>query len=474
MSTSSKLPIVVDLDETLVRTDTLIEEVMSKWHSAPATVLKSIINLPLSGRVTFKERINKEISLDPKLLPYNYDLIDFLKQEKNNGREIYLATASHVSMANTIATHIDIFDGVFATDNEVNLKGSKKAEFLTRRFGEKGFIYAGDSKADLPVWAHAESAILVSASNSLKKRIQTPILIEFSRENIYSQILKQMRVYQWIKNILVFVPMIAAGQLASSFNLLAAFICFLAFSFTASGVYILNDLLDLESDRKHHRKRTRPFASGSLSLQAGLLVSPLLFIIGLLLSYLVDPVLTAVIFGYFILTTWYSVHLKTLPLVDVFTLAALYSVRIVGGGVSTDTLPSTWLLSFSGCLFLSLAFLKRYIENSAAEENNIDLSRRGYDAGESMIQMNMGIAASFSSVIVFSIWLDSATFHQTYSNQLLLWLVTPLILLWQCRLWLAAFRKKMHDDPIVYTAKDRISWMIFGLSGVLYSLGLTI
>lgn len=474
----SMLPLAVDLDGTLLRTDTLWELLLSAARTNPWKTMQVLLGLPGASRAKFKSELAGIDEIDPSLLPYDSALLDYLQAEKRKGRRLVLATAAHRSIAEAVAEHLGLFDEVLATDGSVNLKGEAKAAALVERFGEGGFAYAGDSAADRAVWRRAGSALPVGDVERLSAGIGVAIERAFPRARVAPAVLlRQLRVYQWIKNVLVFVPATAAGTLFDYVNLVSGMIAFFAFCLVASGIYVVNDLLDVRADRTHPRKRTRPFASGDLPLQFGFVLAPVLIGAGLLLAAFSGPLLLAVLAGYVALTTWYSVHLKSQPLVDVFALAGLYSLRILGGGAATDIMPSTWLLSFSGCLFLSLAFLKRYVETDgrAAESGGRweRLPGRGYYQGESLILMLMGVAASFAAAVVFALWLDSAAFRQTYSHQFVLWLVTPLVLLWQCRLWLAAFRRNVHDDPIIYTAKDRISWIIFGTAGVLYVLGLT-
>lgn len=466
------LPLVLDLDGTLIRSDLLYEQALDLLRRKPVELFNALATSLFASKAALKDKIAKHAEIDPASLPYRDDLVDYARRAKENGRSVVLATASHQEVAHIVADHLGIFDAVFATDAKTNLKGSAKADRLSQEFGAGGFVYAGDSKADAAVWQKSGGAILVGKTDKLRKISSAETEVEFpDTDNKVLAIFKEMRIYQWVKNILVFVPMLAAGRIDDLGLWLTGIIAFMSFSLMASGVYILNDMLDLETDRKHPRKRLRPFASGALPIQIGFILAPALFLAGIGLSLIAGPALTGVLLAYAVLTSLYSIYLKTQPLVDVFTLACLYSVRVLGGGVATGVLPSIWLLSFSGLLFLSLAFLKRYHETEALGHAS-EKSRRGYHEGESLIQMQMGLSSGFASAIVFAIWLESNAFSATYSNQIALWLVTPLILLWQCRLWLAAFRNKMHDDPIVYTAKDRISWYIFALSGILYGVGL--
>lgn len=469
----SKLPLAVDLDGTLVRTDTLLEQILHFVRNSPLRGPLLIWLLFTLSKPQFKTTLAKWTELNPANLPYRQDFLDFIRREKKKGRVVVLATAAHISIARSVAAHLEIFDDVIATTAEYNVKGGNKSAVLEQKWGAGGFVYAGDSFADRSVWATAGGAILVGHPERLRKICPVPVEKEFTEDKpLLRVLLKEIRIYQWMKNILVFVPMLAAGQYANLYLYGSALMAFLGFSLMASSIYIINDLLDLDSDRQHHSKRLRPFASGELPLHFGFALSPLLFLLGTGLTYSINPYLTIVTISYGLVSIWYSFHLKTLLLIDVFTLAALYSVRVLGGGVATGYIPSTWLLSFSGLLFLSLAFLKRYVETAIAEKEETMMRRRGYFPGESQVQMQIGLAASFSATVVYSIWIDSTAFQQTYSNQIFLWLITPMILLWQCRLWFIAFRGQLHDDPIIFTATDKVSWCIFIVCLILYILSL--
>jgi 4-hydroxybenzoate polyprenyltransferase len=470
----NNLPIVVDLDETLILTDTLFESLLRLLRNTPWLGLKILLMIPFVSRSRFKVEVLKAYQLDPSLLPYNEELINYLKQQKAQGYKLVLASASNEKVVKSVADYLDIFNEYYGSSEKFNLKGKNKAGKLVELYGEGGFIYAGDSQSDIAVWSKASGAIVVGDAEKYARKAKVEVVAHFPSKNKLKFIVKQFRIYQWVKNVLVFVPLVSAGRILEIDLLVKCAICFFAFSLAASSAYVLNDLLDIDSDRQHPRKKERPFASGRLSLQFGMFACPALLLVSLLAAYWVDYRLAVAIFAYYALTTWYSFVLKTLPLVDIFTLAALYTLRVLAGSIACGLLVSTWLLSFSGCLFLSLAFLKRFTETDALTDKEIVSSRRGYNKEETQILMVMGIASAFAAVIVFSLWLDSESFAETYSNQLLIWMVLPLMLLWQCRMWLAASRGKMHDDPIVYTAKDRMSWLIFALCGLFYALGISI
>jgi 4-hydroxybenzoate polyprenyltransferase len=272
--------------------------------------------------------------------------------------------------------------------------------------------------------------------------------------------LKAIRPYQWVKNVLVFVPLLASGDFANLSSWLGAALCFAAFCSLASSIYLLNDISDLAADRMHPRNRRRPFASGALSLASGLALSPVLMIVGLILGWLSGAL--PLLLLYAVCSMAYNIRLKEQPLIDVFLLAALYTVRMVGGGEASAHPVSLWLLGFSSFLFLSLALIKRVSELHRLKlENKDGAARRGYMTIDKSILEMMGCSSTFASTVVLSLYIQSDTASLAYAWPGALWGVIPLILFWQCRLWLSTARGYMHDDPIVYAARDWVSWLVF-------------
>ena len=460
MASHARPVLCVDLDGTLVRTDTLVEMWLSVMRRNPLSAALSITWL-LKGKAYFKERLAMAAELDISHLPYNEELIEYLTTQKSAGRHLVLTTACHESVARSIADHIGLFDEVIASTKSRNLRGHAKASELASRFGRGRYSYAGNDVTDLPIWKDAASAIVVSPSDGLAGRIETEIEAHFpdSASRVHS-LIRSMRVYQWVKNSLVFVPVIAAGAILEPEALLGAFGAFIAFSLLASGVYIINDLADLPADRLHERKRNRPFASGELPLEWGLLAGPLFILAALLLGWAIAPLLVGVLVLYAIATTVYSFYLKTQPLVDVFTLAALYTLRIVAGGAATGYVPSIWLLSFSGFFFLSLAFLKRFVEMSETSGAGGEMMpRRGYYANEIVPLIAMGTASGFTSSVVLALYLNSTQAAAIYARPEYLWALVPIFLFLLCRIWLSGWRGYVDDDPIVYAARDWVSWI---------------
>jgi 4-hydroxybenzoate polyprenyltransferase len=468
-------PLCVDLDGTLAKTDLLIETVIN-------ALKKNWINLfrmPFwfsRGRALAKSKLARIGSLDPVTIPYNDKLLKYLKKEREGGRKIVLATASDRRIAEKIALHLGLFDDVVASDGITNLKGEAKANALVVLYGERGFVYAGNSRSDLPVWRRAKSALLVNTNRSVSKAVAGlfPIEQEFrDRKPLLREFIREIRPHQWLKNLLVFLPPMAGHMLFQATAMFHSLVTFLAFCAAASGIYIINDLFDLEADRRHPRKRDRPFACGELPLHFGL-AGPILIVVALAVGLAVSPQIMLILYIYVTISMTYSQYLKTKPLVDVFCLAALYTIRVIAGGVASHSGVSIWLLNFSGFLFLSLGFLKRYAEyplrSNTDRESSLMYSRRGYKEHDSLLIIIMGVGSSFISTLVLGFYVDSTQGHLAYKTPALLWGIVPLALFWQCRLWLSTVRGYMHDDPIVYAAKDKISYIVMAIVLIIYIL----
>ena len=464
-----RLPLCVDLDGTLIRGDTLHEQLLRALIDRPIAALALPFVL-LRGKAAFKRRLAEIAPIAAQSLPYQADLLEYLRSERDQGRTLVLATAADRSIAEAVAAHLGIFDRAVGSDGVSNLKGATKAERLTALYGAGGFAYAGNSRADVPIWQKAGEVLLVNVPRSLDAEMATvvPAALRFGRAapSPLRSLVKAMRVYQWVKNVLVFVPMLLAHALLRPGVVGASVLAFLAFSLTASGIYIVNDLLDLESDRAHPRKRRRPFASGDLPLTYGA-AGPALVALGLGLAWTAVSYETCVmLLGYLVVTTAYSTYLKRQPLIDVFTLAGLYSLRVLTGGVATGIHVSVWLLGFSSFVFLSLALLKRVSELKAAAVN----LRRGYQLADLDLLQTMGVGSAFTASVVLSLYLNTDAARALYAAPAWLWLIVPLQLFAQCRLWLSAGRGYMTDDPIVYALKDRVCWLVFACVGVIFML----
>jgi 4-hydroxybenzoate polyprenyltransferase len=452
-------PVCVDLDGTLVRTDTLIEGILALGLNR--RLLKALLLL-FGPRAAFKEFVGREGKINPALLPYNDQLLSWLHEQKAHGRRLILTTAADVRVARAIADHLGIFDDIIASDGVENNKGPRKAKALIQRYGAGNFTYVGNGRADLSVWRAAGKGVTVNAPAgvvSAASRVAGLTLKINDRPSVGRAIWRAMRPYQWVKNLLVFVPIITAHALTDLSAWAGAALMFAAFCAAASGIYLINDISDLCSDRLHLRKRHRPLASGALTVPLGVALVPVLLGLGLALGAAVGALW--VILGYVALSLSYSLKLKEKPLVDVFILAALYTVRLVGGGEATGYVLSLWLLAFSSFMFLSLALIKRVEELRALNELSpgSSIPRRGYKTCDLSILQLFGCCASFSSSIVLALYVHDQVAAQ-HTASIFLWGIVPLMLFWQCRLWLTTVRGNMQYDPIIYAAHDWISWLV--------------
>jgi 4-hydroxybenzoate polyprenyltransferase len=457
---TSKQPLCVDLDGTLVRTDTLYEGLISAAKSW-RRLSRVLVALP-RGKAHFKMVVAEVAPTDSSLLPYNSALLQYLEIEKQGGTRLVLATAANSRTATAVVEHLGLFDEIIASDETNNLRGDSKARALVERYGARGFRYAGNDHSDLPVWRVASNAVLVNTSGRVSKATRAVTVIEAEIQDkraVLRSVIRAMRPYQWSKNLLVFVPILTAHAEADRRSWLFASLTFVAFCCVASASYLVNDLLDLPADRKHVRKRTRPLASGALPISVAIVLIPLLYGAGAVFALLSNvPLLLAL---YVAVTSAYSWQLKRMPLVDFFTLSALYVLRLFAGGKSSGHPVSLWLLAFSSFFFLSLALVKRVAELKAYEGSGT-LSQRDYAPEDTQTLEVMGIASSFASTVVLALYVqgDVSVLPFQYPRPELLWPIVPLMLFWQCRIWLSTARKYMLDDPIVYAAKDWVSWLV--------------
>jgi 4-hydroxybenzoate polyprenyltransferase/phosphoserine phosphatase len=467
MTMTRSLPLCVDCDGTLIRTDLLHESVLLLAKSSPLSLLKLPFWL-LKGKAHLKQQIAQRVSLNAQSLPYDPEVLDLIKNARAQGRSVVLATASPRRQAEAIAAHLELFDRVEATDAQTNLAGPNKAAHLENLFGRGGFDYAGNSRADLPVWAVSAGAIVVSSSQSLHKAAAASVsVLQVIRQlprslKVYA---KAIRVHQWLKNLLVFVPVFAGHRLSAE-PITAALLAFAAFSLCASAVYVINDLLDLASDRVHARKRNRPFASGALPISHGIAMAPALLLAAALIAAQLPVAFAATLVAYFAVTCLYSFWLKNQVIVDVLMLASLYTSRIIAGSAATEIVPSFWLLAFSMFMFLSLAIVKRYSEMLVViQQNKTKAAGRGYVVSDLPVLVSLGSAAGYMAILILALYVNSPDLNGLYPRRWALWLVLPPLLYWISRVWMKAHRGEMHDDPVVFAATDKQSWVIAVLVG---------
>lgn len=451
--------LVVDLDGTLLQSDMLFESFWSAFGRNWRSPILSLIALT-KGKASLKRYLAEASVIDAVTLPYDPDVLAYIEQWRKNGGRAVLVTATDQKLADQIADHLGVFDEVHGSNGQDNLKSNAKAAFLERQYGVGAFAYAGDAAADIPVWTAAAKAITVNASLALRRKAEqvcTNVEHLGTRTRSAAVYLRALRPHQWLKNLLVFLPMLAAHQLDQR-TLLVSCLAFVCFSLIASSVYVLNDLLDLSADRAHPRKRNRPFASGRIPLSHGTWMTAGLIAAGLLLAATIGITFLVVMLGYLVLTTLYSLFIKRRIVIDICVLAGLYTARIIAGGVATGIELSVWLLAFSTFFFLSLAAVKRQAELiDSATRGKLTASGRGYHVDDLPIISMVAIAAGYVSVLVMVLYVNSPAFVELYSQPEALWGVCAILLYWVTRMVMIAHRGWMHDDPVVFSARDGIS-----------------
>lgn len=413
-----------------------------------------------------KRYLAEEAEIDVASLPYDPKVVEYVEKWRADGGKTALVTASDEGIAQSIGVHLGIFDEVYGSDGSLNLKGENKAEFLDERFGPGGYAYMGDSHADLAVWRRANLAVSVNAGPGLAKQAEAvaPKVEHLRTHEVTARAyLKALRPHQWMKNLLVFLPMLAAHQLTGQVFWLSL-LAFISFSLIASSVYVLNDLLDLAADRAHPRKRARPFASGSIPISSGTWMAAGLLISGSVIAAMVGLEFFLVMVAYYALTTGYSLYLKRQLVIDICVLAGLYTTRIVAGGAATGLELSVWLLAFSMFLFLSLAAVKRQAELvDYAARGKLSATGRGYHVDDLPIISMIAVSAGYVAVLVMALYVSSPAVVQLYSYPQALWGVCAVLLFWITRTVMITHRGNMHDDPVIYAAKDPVSLLCFAI-----------
>jgi len=468
-SEHQQIPLYVDLDGTLVKSDTLVDSLFVFLRQHPGQFPALVASLG-RGKAGFKAFVTDAVELDVVHLPYNKGLVNFLKDEHAHGRKLYLATGADQRLARRVADHLPIFEGVFGSDGSTNLTSHNKLERLRAFIGSDRFGYIGNSRADLPLLKAAAEPMVANPSSGLTASLKAlgiePRKSFVEGRGVFGSLLKAMRLHQWAKNLLIVLPLMLSHNLSFGRGL-ATLLAFLFFGLTASGTYIINDLLDIEADRRHPRKSRRPFASGDLSAFTGLGITTLCLLVAFAGGARLLPPVYLLWLGLYLVTTLsYTAILKRIPLVDVLVLSGLYTLRLQVGGAAAGIEISHWLAGFSVFLFLSLAFVKRF-----AELENLRMSGsqpkngRGYQIADLEQLRAFGTASAFASVVVFANYISGRDVTVLYRHSTALWLVVPLMLLWLCRVWLLASRGELNEDPVVFAITDKMSLLI-GLAAV--------
>lgn len=467
------IPLVVDLDGTLVKTDLLIESLFALIKQNPFYVFAIPFWL-LKGRAFLKQEIIRRITPEVAFLPYHQELLDYLRAQQAQRRPLILATGNDERIARQVADHLQLFDRVLASNGNLNLSHRHKRERLVNVFGEKGFDYAGNGRNDLEVWASARKAIIVNSTRSLSRRAARVADIERifdGRERGLKAYIQALRPQQWLKNLLVFVPLVLAHRYNEIDLLGRTFMAFLAFGLCASSVYLVNDLVDLPADRHHPRKGKRPFAAGQLSLLWGITSTPLLLGLSLLVSLFLPLPFLGMLLLYFLLNLGYSFTLKKIVLLDVIILAGLYTMRLMAGSASISVWPSPWLLAFSTFLFLSLALVKRYAELVIMHRISGESTQvRGYQVIDKELLASLGGGSGYVAVLVLALYISSGAAQILYTRHELIWLLCPLLLYWISHIWLVAHRGGMQDDPLIFTVRDKVSRIVILLAAIIVLL----
>jgi 4-hydroxybenzoate polyprenyltransferase len=452
--------LAVDLDGALLKSDSLHEGLVRAFFRRPLDALAALLALP-GGRARFKARLADHSRAAVGHSPENRAFLAWLRGEAAKGRRLHLVSAADQEVVTAVAARFPIFERVIGTVGDHNLKGAAKRDRLLAEFPD-GFSYAGDSTADLQVFASAQTIVLAGAAPGLARRARAlgrPVEAEFPHPRLSLTVwIKAMRLHQWSKNLLMFVPLLLSGTLFSADALGRTLAGFVLMGLAASGSYILNDLADLESDRRHWSKQTRTFASGAISPLIGLAVAAGLIGVGLAGAWLLSPLFCLVLAGYLAATLSYSFYLKRVALLDVGILAALYGARLAMGAVLAQVVLSQWLMVFAFFFFLSLSMAKRHVEIvRAAEITTGMIPGRGYDVRDAGLILAFGLSAAMTSLLVLILFLVFEAFTHAYAHPNWLWAAPGLIFLWLCRVWLLASRSQLEDDPVSFAVKDGVS-----------------
>jgi 4-hydroxybenzoate polyprenyltransferase len=459
----------VDLDGALCATDTLWESLLELSRQRPLDLFQVPFWI-LKGKAVFKREVASRVLPDIASLPVRAEVVALLTERKAAGQRLVLATAADERIARPLADRLGFFDAVLASDGQTNLAAENKLAAVRQHAGG-AFDYLGDSTADLPLLRECQTGYVAGPKDSVWAAAQAGrsgksalVRLQPSVGGIKS-LIKALRPHQWAKNALVGVPLLVSHQIGQWASVWQTALAFAAFSVIASAVYIINDLLDLPSDRVHPTKIKRPFASGAVPIPTGLLMAGGLFILGLVISFAtVNAGFGGMILLYLVITTLYSTLLKRKLVLDVFVLAGLYTIRILAGAVAIQVQPSEWLLAFSMFMFTSLAMLKRYTELKVWSklEEKWPAGRR-YTVSDMDLFRSIGPASAYAAVLVFALYISSRDVTLLYHRPQLLWLVCPVLLYWLTRLWFLTNRSRPLEDPVLFALTDKASLACGGL-----------
>ena len=460
--------LVIDLDRALLRSDPLHERLFAAAQSRPWSLL-SLAAAASRGRAAL-DGVAAEVAGDFDLdaCPRRESIETLAVEAKRAGRAVTWLTREEIAPDSDLAR----VTGPGAATRRAERSPDAEARALQARHPE-GFAYAGRSDADLPIWRAARERFGVDLSPGLRRRAAAEGLgiVELGRAApVGPAVLRGMRPHQWLKNLLVFVPFgLSMGELHARDAGLAllAFVCLCALT---SGSYLVNDLFDIDADRRHPRKKARPIASGDLPIATACGAAAALILGALACACLLRYAFAAALGSYLVITLAYSFRLKRMAMVDVLVIATLFTLRILAGMLLVSEKPSHWLLMFSIFFFLSLAFMKREVEFGVVRQaGRTTLSGRGYDLNDQLYVLCCGLSSGIASVVIFSLFI-TATIERaqsTYRAPELLWGVMGLLGYWILRMWMLTTRGLMNDDPILFAARDRTSILLGGACALL-------
>jgi len=456
------IPIVVDLDDTLVRTDTLVEQLVSIVFKHPDR-LPYVAGSLLQGRAAFKRQVAKAATLDFQTLPYNEGVLAYIAKRKKAGSTVHLMTAADQSIADGVAVHLGIFDSATGSDGSTNLKGIRKADAIGQMFSS-GYAYIGDCAADLPIWSRAQEAVLVGGSSRLRRQVDS---LGLSHVDTISRPqpglaawLKALRVHQWSKNVIVLVPLLLSQQFRNPVMLARGFLGVMLFCLVASATYLLNDLSDLAADRVHGSKRWRPLAAGTIPIGSAVLIAVVLLLGGLAAACALDSRFGWITCAYAAISLLYTFRLKAEPLIDVLTIGGLFTIRVLAGMILFATPISLWLSTFTFVLFTSLALAKRTAELARADHDGRSVGGRGYLAHDTQITTPLGVATGVAAIVVMVLYMElEARKTGLYTTVEPLFLIPIVLSAWLLRVWMRAHRGLLQEDPVVFALQDVTSWM---------------
>ena len=467
----------VDLDGTLIKSDLLFECLVPIIKNYFYAIFLAPFWL-LKGKAYLKDKFSDLVSINPEILPYNNNVLEYIRKEKENGSKIILATASNIKLAKSISDYLGIFDDVIASSKEENLKGKNKLNkiklYIKNNNINKEFSYIGDSEADVKIFNETNIPIVVgnkNVFNKIKSKNDKTTFVDGENDFSLKKFFKMIRTYQWVKNFLIFLPLILAHKFLDVNLLLKALVAFFSFSFLASSVYIINDIMDVESDRIHPSKKNRPIASGAVKISSALKVAFILMPLSFIISIFLGKEFLFVLLTYFITTSCYSFYLKKIMLVDILILSLLYTVRIFAGGVALNIYLSPWLFMFSLFFFFSLACAKRYSELYAVRNNLQDeIKGRGYQAQDLEQIQIFGSSSGYIAILIFALYIQSDISMKLYKTPSFFWALCPIMLYWISRVWLLSHRGQMTQDPIIFALKDKVSYVVLILSIIIFGV----